>query len=1197
MRKILCLIIALAACLLAVTVVSAEVSAANVPTTCAAGCENPDWQPLPSGNWNTLSEGHYHYYLTKNDTSYRYTPNPNNGGAKVTICLDLNGYHIDTSGKDNGRALGLYSGCTLNIMDSSAEQTGYIQGTTGNNATVGGTMFAYGTFNLYSGTIRYVYDGVGTNQAYAGGVISMGDGYANATFNMYGGRLEGGKLVVNSSRSYGGTIYAGNGNINVYAGEIISGSVPEGYNGPCVYLSGSAKITLSGDAKVDDIYIASNSGKVNISGTYSGKARVTYASSVSLSNGKVIGTGSNTPSITGDLMCTNGNGWNITLDGSNVKLATFTPSATRHYCQHCKDIVNWTAMTSSNYATPKNTSGTYHYYLSSKQALYVQVGNEAGTTRANLCLDLYGNTLQPSSGRAILVWGDSSTLNLMDTKGGGKVHSVGGGNNERGATISVSGGHTFNMYSGTVSFEANGSTFTKRGVIAIGGTMNMYGGTIQGADLTTGASSTGGAIYMYNSTSALNLYGGTITSGTVNSVGPCVCINTTGQTVKLAGNANVENIYFATNDQDLTVSGNYTGTASVTYAAMPDLGAVVGVSDNATISGSLTCTNGNRLIKVDGTNLITAIDAPVVVVDGETETGYSTLQEAITKCTSGYVKLLNSFSDDITVAHTVTVDLNGFNLTGTITLSEGAALYGMDSQTDDYTVEDGNGYGKVTDTANITPAEGYLPVTEDDKISFHKVTIKITDMTLRPSVAGIYYKSSFLGDEKVAGAVESFGVALSVQGTPTEDNLETHCKYSTFQNFEAGATGNASTSTILTGILKTGNTLLKNVRNLNMDVYGRPYIKTADGYIFGQSHTRDLAKQMQDIDAIFSSLGGSQRIALLDMFGTYQSALNTLSLPNTVAGKEKAENTLSILMVGNSFCYYYVEELYGLLMANPDPNRGYEHVEIYNLYKSGCTLTEHYTWWLSGAANYEHLYLTNENGRKSITPASGGKWNLEMTLQEGDWDYISLQGASTGNNYATGDIDTICASISSLAEPLLDRFHTLFPDAQLLWHRTWPFEIGRISGSTTYDEELLAMYNTGMQAACDYMCNEFDQDQPYDLKMVNSGAAWVVAREENAKLETSLIPVEGGLCARKGTRNENTFPYYEGNADAGDGYHDGDIGGGQFLNASVWYETITGQSILENTYRPTLENGKYELSEEFADLLRNAAHAVGTIEE
>ena len=301
------------------------------------------------------------------------------------------------------------------------------------------------------------------------------------------------------------------------------------------------------------------------------------------------------------------------------------------------------------------------------------------------------------------------------------------------------------------------------------------------------------------------------------------------------------------------------------------------------------------------------------------------------------------------------------------------------------------------------------------------------------------------------------------------------------------------------------------------------------------------------------------------------------------------DDTLSILMVGNSFCYYYVEELYGLLIANPDPNRGYEKVRILNLYYSGCRLDQHLNWWKSGAANYQ-LYQTDENGRVEMEPVK--QWTLENALKQGHWDYISLQGTVSGASYISNSLSELSALCAPAAEELLNYFHEQHPYAQLLWQRTWPFEVGRISGSYTYTEESLVQYNEGMQKFCDWMCNEFDQDKPYDLIQVNSGAAWPIARAENAKLETSLIPVEGGLCARLGVRNEKTFPYFVTNPNAGDGYHEGDIGGGQFLNACVWYETITGQSCLDNPYKPAKDNGKYELSDEFADLLRNAAHAV-----
>ena len=64
-----------------------------------------------------------------------------------------------------------------------------------------------------------------------------------------------------------------------------------------------------------------------------------------------------------------------------------------------------------------------------------------------------------------------------------------------------------------------------------------------------------------------------------------------------------------------------------------------------------------------------------------------------------------------------------------------------------------------------------------------------------------------------------------------------------------------------------------------------------------------------------------------------------------------------------------------------------------------------------------------------------------------------------------------------------------------------------------------------------------------------------------------------------------------------DGYHDGDIGGGQYLNAAVWFETITGQSVVGNTYRPVYKYGGMEIplnSEITYEMLQEAAHAAVT---
>ena len=192
--------------------------------------------------------------------------------------------------------------------------------------------------------------------------------------------------------------------------------------------------------------------------------------------------------------------------------------------------------------------------------------------------------------------------------------------------------------------------------------------------------------------------------------------------------------------------------------------------------------------------------------------------------------VLEEDASNLTVNRDTTIDLNGHNIDGVSVLA--GTLYLMDSATADYTVADGV-YGHVTNvTGNVKAAEGYLRVGD----SFHSVNLDIYAMTLRASDVGVYYKSNFAADEIVAAEVESFGVALSVVTAPNASNLETYCGYSQFTGFEAGEGANSvGTSTLLKGIMKAANGDEKNAKNAAMPVYGRAYIKTSDGYFFGET--------------------------------------------------------------------------------------------------------------------------------------------------------------------------------------------------------------------------------------------------------------------------------------------------------------------------------------------------------------------------
>ena len=104
---------------------------------------------------------------------------------------------------------------------------------------------------------------------------------------------------------------------------------------------------------------------------------------------------------------------------------------------------------------------------------------------------------------------------------------------------------------------------------------------------------------------------------------------------------------------------------------------------------------------------------------------------------------------------------------------------------------------------------------------------------------------------------------------------------------------------------------------------------------------------------------------------------------------------------------------------------------------------------------------------------------------------------------------------------------------------------------------------------------------------INTGDAWEIYRENCDK-----AGIVHNLCARLGWGEADArFGY------TGDGYHDGDTGGGQYLNACVWFEILTGKDCRENTYAPTYtRDGKtYTLTDEQLRMLKEAAHEAVTV--
>ncbi len=254
------------------------------------------------------------------------------------------------------------------------------------------------------------------------------------------------------------------------------------------------------------------------------------------------------------------------------------------------------------------------------------------------------------------------------------------------------------------------------------------------------------------------------------------------------------------------------------------------------------------------------------------------------------------------------------------------------------------------------------------------------------------------------------------------------------------------------------------------------------------------------------------------------------------------DDTMNILMIGNSHCYYYADELVGLATAN-----GLK-VRVSNVYASGCIIRQHYQWWKEGQANYKFI-THDENGKTVVENAS-----LDYCLQQANWDAISLQSGTA--DFAAKPAEEILDETRQMRKELWAHIKTNFPKSAYYWHHSWSFQLGADKSGVLYDEPSKQhALDENLAALAKQVCAE-DQVLP-----IPTGPAWRRVRD-------------GGydnLCARIGHPDDRG--------------HDGDIGGGQYLNACVWFERLLGESCIGNTFRPD-----YELSEDLIQTLQKAAH-------
>ena len=255
-----------------------------------------------------------------------------------------------------------------------------------------------------------------------------------------------------------------------------------------------------------------------------------------------------------------------------------------------------------------------------------------------------------------------------------------------------------------------------------------------------------------------------------------------------------------------------------------------------------------------------------------------------------------------------------------------------------------------------------------------------------------------------------------------------------------------------------------------------------------------------------------------------------LLLTEGVYGQQKV---VKILAIGNSFSQDAVEQyLHELAEAE-----GISTI-IGNMFIGGCSLERHVKNARENAPAYAYRKIGTDGKKREK-----GKMSLEMVLADEDWDYVSLQQAST----FSGMYETYEASLPELIEYVKARIPK---KTKLMLHQTWAYaSTSNHDGFKNYNRDQLTMYHAIVDAVK-------KAGKAYKIKMI--------------------IPT--------GTAIQNARTSFIGDHMNRDGYHL-DVKVGRYTAACTWFERIFKRNVIGNPYGPE------SLDEARKAVAQKAAHA------
>lgn len=506
-------------------------------------CQKVDYKPIPKVEKNviTITESG-NYYLT-GDVAASVKIQP---GVTVNLCLSGFGLYGRTP-------ISVDEGATLNITDCIGD--GYICSTSATNAGYAIRVFG-GTVNLYSGQLLGKQPGF---EERVNKVVQVSKG----EFNMYGGAIRDGVLNKNN----GANLHIISGTANLYGGTIENGKAVLGND---VYVQKGGTLNLGGTIQAGEIYIANGASfgflegfdpekasasiaLADIAADFAvGTAKESYLKALkSLHEGYAVAYDAanqcfymNLTATDGHIHCLCG----AKIDGHKCRNTQFATGLTQK--MFTDGTVKLGTLTEKEKERPVYLLGSGSYYLTED----ITLDTEILLKGEGVALCLNGHTITNAVHNVFTLTG-SGSLTVTDCAGTGVMSGSGSATKEGGTVRLSASGDTLNLYGGTITVT-EGAVLSNGGVIACAGTFNMYGGTVTGGTVT----GNGGNINMTAVGSVLNMYGGTVTGGTAGGQGG----NISGRFNAATGKGGTINLYGGTITGGAAPSGDDVYAAGVT---------------------------------------------------------------------------------------------------------------------------------------------------------------------------------------------------------------------------------------------------------------------------------------------------------------------------------------------------------------------------------------------------------------------------------------------------------------------------------------------------------------------------------------------------------------------------------------------------------------------------------------------------------